>query len=494
MNIKKTLLKCAVALCMCTLFTACGAEKLNPEDYCTVKVAGAEGYGRASLTQNYLSLEMAASACVDKKASDFERLQAAAFADTIKFEIVSEKTEGLKNGDVIEVEVIYDKDLAKDYGFVFAKNTFKHKVENLEEAQPIDPFDGLVIEYDGYSPKATFYVDTSDCDYEILNYVTFDYDNSEPVANGDTITIKAKVRHEEDLLEEGYVIAADTKNFVVEGLKEGRSIDPFEGLVINYTGIAPDARISFDTSGCDEFVRNNVTFNSSSSYYSNGDTAKVTINYSNSKVEENGVVFTQEEKDFVVSGAAQYPDSDEGIDFTEIDDQFLATLETKMSRENFYKDAVVKGEHVLTDIESDDTYTVKSIEYIPVKKMYFKAKNPGNSSIKNNHLVVWEIKLTAEKTARTDSGWDTHDDLNVGTTVTISYLAETYIQNFAVAGDGALNTENARSIGSEIYYKSASGKRWNNNVLNVTPDSICEKWRTNNAADFNVTITDVPKK
>ena len=124
MSIKKQLMTCSAVLSICAVMTACGVDKLDPQEYCTVQVTGAEGYAKASLVTNYSGLELAATSNLDKKADEFDKLQAVFFANTIDFEITSEK-ENLKNGDVVEVSVVYNEDTAKEYGFAFKKDSFK---------------------------------------------------------------------------------------------------------------------------------------------------------------------------------------------------------------------------------------------------------------------------------------------------------------------------------------------------------------------------------
>ncbi len=483
----KKLFGAVAAAALCLMLSSCGVNKLDPEDYCEVSVTGAEGYAQAGLSTKYSDLERAAVANLPKKASDYDKMSAALYADTIQFKIVSDKTTELKNGDVIEVEVNYNKDVSKNYGFVFSKDSFKYKVKDLEEAQPLDPFANVVINYSGYSPKADFTVDTSACDDIVRRNINFDYEKKK-VANGDTIQIKASVYNEASLLAEGYVLSCDTKDFIVAGAPEGKSIDPFEGLVLEYDGISPNAKVSFNTSACDDFVKNNVNFKASSNYYANGDKVNVTISYSESKASENGIVFVQEEKSFDVSGVPQYLTSDDGIDFTSIDEEFKSKMESDLSNDGYYVGATIHGRSVLMDVRSDDEYVVKSIEYVPVKQMFFSAKN-NDSNIKNNHLVIWNVVITAEKTG-SGSRYSTHDDIEIGKTVTATYIGESYIQNVAVNSDKSLNLDEAENIRSTVYYISANGIYYNSDNKNRTVDSTCEKWRSQNSSKFNITVKD----
>ncbi len=484
-------LKIILAAAVLMTLSGCGTAKLDPEDYCNIEIKGADGYAKAYISNSYSDLEKDVAALQDKDKSELEIFGAAVFADLTEFEIVSDKTENLKNGDVLEIEVSYDKEKAKsDYGFVFSKDSFKYKVEGLEEAQPLNPFEDLKIEYIGFSPKAEYKLDTSDCSDIVRSYVEFSCD-AETVANGDKLTVKATVKDEQRLLEnEGLVLSADSMDYDVSGIVEGKAIDPFEGLVLEYNGIAPNAKVSFNTTGCDDFVRNNVTFSASGNRFANGDNCKVTISYSSGKAEDNGVVFTQEEKSYTVSGVAEYPASDKDIDFSELDNDFKAALESELAKSNaeYYVGGIAHGRSFFTDVYSNDEYTITDIEYKPVKKIYFYAKDASSSNIINNHFVIWEIVMTGEKTGNSDGS--THDDLEVGQTATVTLLADTYIQNFAVNEDGTLNTDEASKIKYDVYYKSAWGARYDKDVLNVTVDSICEKWRASNASSFNIEITD----
>ena len=241
---KKKILVLLALMCSCAAFTACGTTALDPEDYCEVEVKGANGYGKVSLSVDYSDLKDDIEDCLGDDSTKKERQKASEFADEIKFKVVSDQKDKLSNGDVIEVEVDYDQeDAKKDFKFKFKKDTFKYKVEDLDDAEELDAFEGLDIKYEGFSPSARYYLDNSNCSDELRNYVYYEIvDGPERVGNGDTITVKAICYDEDRLLDEGYVLSADKKDFIVSGVEEGKIIDAFSDIKIEYTGISSSAK------------------------------------------------------------------------------------------------------------------------------------------------------------------------------------------------------------------------------------------------------------
>lgn len=490
MNIKKIILSAVSAAGICALMTGCGTVKLDPSDYVKVEVNGADGYGKVSLSVDYEDLEDDVIDALGDDSSKSERNEAASFADGIRFEVSSDKTENLTNGDVIEISVDYDEDDAKeDYNFLFKSETFEYKVEDLEEAEVYDPFEGVEITYSGFSPNGKYQVDTSGVkSSELSYYISYEVEGApDRVANGDVLVLKAVTYNEDYYLELGYTISPDTKEFTVSGLEEGKVIDPFEGLVLEYKGISPDVSVNFDTTNCDEYVRNNVSFRASDSGLANGEKFTVTASYSEDKAEDNGIVISEDEKSYTVENAPYFITDDSTVDFSSLDSDFKDMVESKISGEGYYVGSIIRGKKLFSTVDSDDEYSITEIKITPKKQMFFNAKDTSNWLL-NNHLIVWEIKVTAEKTKRSNGG--TNDSVDVGKLASGTLLAETYIQNIAINSDGSLNYDEARDKQCKVYYTTQSGAYWDNSLLTMTVDTVAEKWRADNVGDFNVTITD----
>lgn len=468
------------------LLTGCGAEKFDPEDYCDVTVTGANGYAKADVSCSmYFLADVVKS--LGEKATTREQAEALEAAGYVSFEIISDKTENLSNGDVIEIKVNFARESAKDNGyFTFSKEKFKYKVKDLEDAIPLDPFDGLKIEYRGMSSKADVELNSFGCDPVIRDNVAF-YCDAKNVANGDTITVTAVEWGTDTLMKMGYVMALTSKDYVVSGLDEGKSLDPFEGLVLEYNGVSPKVWVSFDTKGCDEFVRNNVTFNATENSYANGENCVVQISYSESKAENNGIIFTQEEKSFDISGAPEYAAGIDAVDFKMLEEDGKAYVESKLANDNFYVGHTDTGGYFLEDIASYEKFEITDISFKPVKIYFATSKDPKASKL-NYCDVIWEIKLTSKKIK--DAPYGKSSDLEIGQSTTSLFLASVYYENLAVTAGGKVSTDDLYMKCDHLWERCANYY----NYLKLTPDSICEEWRAKNVKDWDIEIRDYEAK
>ncbi len=110
------------------------------------------------------------------------------------------------------------------------------------------------------------------------------------------------------------------------------------------------------------------------------------------------------------------------------------------------------------------------------------AKNSSNGG-NNTYCILWDIKVTAEKTAFNSYN---NDSLDIGSTYTATFFGETYIKNFPVDSEGNVILDNA-SPNCAYYDISYKGRADSGTSI----DSLAEKWRSNNIADYNVTITNL---
>lgn len=481
---KKKILMSMAVLCACAALTACGVTALDPEDFCEVDVKGANGYGKASLSVDYSDLRDEVEDCLGDDSTKKERQKASEFADKISFKIVSDNTEGLSNGDVIEVEIDYDKeDAQKDFKFKFKKDTFKYKVEDLDDAEELDAFEGLEIVYEGFSPSARYRLDNSKVDDKVRNYVYYEIDENAPerVKNGDTIKVKAICYDEDRLLDEGYVLGADTKEFTVNGIEEGKTLDAFADIKIEYTGISPWAKASVDTSDCEEYIRNNVSFSvNDNGNIANGDNVVISIYYDESKAEQNGIVIPESEKTFVAENIPAYLSKLDGVKIEEIDNQFMDFAVQKFAKSDWYAGKTKKGiNYIISDRYCE--YTIDKFDAVPVKRVLLTPKDFMNSYSKSYYSVIYRFDGKFTKT-KTDS-W-CKCDIENGKTVNASVYIEVKAKDIAVNADGSINTDEMGSIDYYIYWPS-------DNDYTVSLDTICEGWRTKNISDYNVSITDV---
>lgn len=205
--------------------------------------------------------------------------------DNIEFKIDEEDLKDLSNGDEIKVKVKYSESKLKDRNIKLENTEFTIKVEGLVEPEVIDIWSGVKVVYEGADGYGTAELDTSgvpDFNVDYFYYYLDEYYSD--LSNGDSVSVSVTAYKS---LNDGYFTVDDkyytydenglTKQFTVEGLKELTVVDPFENIKIEYSGIAPDLRVSVNTDDCSEAVRSCVSFElSQRSGLTVGDTFTVT--------------------------------------------------------------------------------------------------------------------------------------------------------------------------------------------------------------------------
>lgn len=307
------------------------------------------------------------------------------------------------------------------------------------------------------------YTLTSSMKYSIAS----DSEKKSKFSNGDTIKLQLKY-DEQSAAELGVEFTDTTFDYTVSGLVDGQVIDPFEGLKVEYEGVAPNAKAKFDTSGCTDYVKNNVSFSvdGDNGSLSNGEKLKATIYYDESKAEQNSIEFSQTSKEYTVNGVLQYPSNLNGVDLTAIDKQFKDMLDANaLSKLSI-------GEEVRSD--KLDTYIkITKVEPKIVLKAYLLQKNLSSySNYKNEYDCLWEIKVTGTCTDKYSSEYKEGQTLSY----TAYYMAN--IQNIPVNADNAIPSEYLVKYDDEYY---------SNEYSDYTYNKIYNDWITANKADYNIT-------
>ena len=120
-----------------------GKEKINLEELVTLDYTGSDG-GYASC--DFESLEDWLS---DNCSEEVALSLAVTLEDGLDFALDPE--DGLSNGDEITVTILYDDDLLDGYDYQLVQKSgdkWKVTVDGLEEAQKVDLFDGISLEYE----------------------------------------------------------------------------------------------------------------------------------------------------------------------------------------------------------------------------------------------------------------------------------------------------------------------------------------------------------
>lgn len=177
-------------------------DKLNPEEYVAVTYSGYDTKGTASLSI--------------RETEEYET-----FWEDAQINLLSENG-SLKNGDHLDVRIIYDEEQAKQQKLRIQEDSFQIEVNGLPEGKELtadDIFSGVHVHYEGVAPELCLTVTNESTDpflqtvsYEITEPKTF-YDT------GDTFQIRASYS-EEDAIAHEYAVSLSeeecSRTFTVE--------------------------------------------------------------------------------------------------------------------------------------------------------------------------------------------------------------------------------------------------------------------------------------
>ena len=142
----------------------------------------------------------------------------------LKYEV--SPTEGLSNGDKVEVKWNVDKKyFKKHYGLNIKCDDNKIKVDGLETVDTFDPFDGIKVVYTGLEGSGNASVEITSDD-PIYSELEFSFENGYHLSTGDKITCELQMRgyyNEDEIIERcaekyGEIPSSFEKEYTVEGL------------------------------------------------------------------------------------------------------------------------------------------------------------------------------------------------------------------------------------------------------------------------------------
>ena len=193
---------------------------INFNDYLEVEFTGYDTIGKcnAEWSADFWD-EFYDKAAKIPSSSNYE-----AMMKKMQFEV--EPAEGLSNGDKVTIKWKVDKKyFKKKYGLNVKCDDMKIKVEDLEEVDTFNPFDGIEITYSGIDGEgnAAFTVTSDDPIYSDLDFYI---DPSYDLANGGKITVELQMRGaygEDEIVDKcadkyGEVPSAFEQTYTVEGL------------------------------------------------------------------------------------------------------------------------------------------------------------------------------------------------------------------------------------------------------------------------------------
>ncbi|MBQ9766805.1 MAG: hypothetical protein IJW37_01700 [Lachnospiraceae bacterium] len=261
------------SLCAAFLLAGC-AEKIDLNEYLDVDYDGVSGYATASYEIDYADLITDYEEIFGFDEDDLEDEDGLDFLEDVQDAISGElnESEGLKNGDELSFTWEVDaKKLEEKYKVKFQYTDVSEVVEDLDELEAVDAFAGVELNFDGPSGYAEAELDTWSQEYYMFDY---ELSASENLKNGDKVTLSVKDGYMEYCVEEGIIPQETVKTYTVEGLAELEEFDAFEGLKVEYKGVAPFGSVSIN----DAAVKyDELNFYCDASKVSNGDEITVTV-------------------------------------------------------------------------------------------------------------------------------------------------------------------------------------------------------------------------
>ncbi len=147
-----------------------------------------------------------------KDASEAEKSKYTDFIDSIEYTL--DDTEGLSNGDTIQVTVSYDSDLAELANIDVDITSRNVSVSGLKKGTELDAFEDLKIITSGISPyMSVVYVNESENAY--LSTIEYSLSKASGLAIGDTITITC-LADKNNAAEEGYFFTTKEMTYTIQ--------------------------------------------------------------------------------------------------------------------------------------------------------------------------------------------------------------------------------------------------------------------------------------
>ncbi len=218
-----------VAVIGVSIFFATRPTTISLNEYVTVEYDGYNGQGIARVDFDTDAFREDYGKKIKIKGHNIPGMDA--IAAPSEFLIVTcvdgklDKDEGLSNGDKILFQWNCDEEKAKEVFHVkLSYDDVPFTVEGLDEADAVNPFNDLKLEFDGRAPYATVSLGYS-CNEDYACMMDFNVEPNRNLKNGDTITITIEDADDpvwqETLLESYGKTLSETKmTYTVEGLDE----------------------------------------------------------------------------------------------------------------------------------------------------------------------------------------------------------------------------------------------------------------------------------
>ncbi len=237
------------------------------------------------------------------------------------------------------------------------------------------------------------------------------------------------------------------------------TIDPFEGLEVQFDGASPYLTIGFNNSKCRQEVQDYVTFTCEQEFFANGDVVTVKAEYNINNLNDLGLTIETDEKNYEVSGFPEYVNDISKIDTSVLDKEIQE-----------YMDA-----HYL-DVSSSYAFDIVNImgAEIDGPEEFEKFKS---STIENKYLCVLKPNKIDEHEDYNYYYAFYHNVYNVGMygatdCYDVDIYSCIYVKNIISYPDGTLKYDpelghNANKSKEDAFYEGISVKKEDYNVSEI---------------------------
>lgn len=245
--------------------------------------------------------------------------------------------------------------------------------------------------------------ESSAAEYFWEEYIYVSLDQSEGLSNGDKVKLEWTCDDEYVLKNFGYVLKYENTEYTVSGLKEAEVFDLFEGINVEFEGIAPNGEAHIVNSSSSVATDVNFELNKESGL-KNGDTVTVIANIYGEDVEQYclsnyGKVPSALSKDYTVDGLDSYVSkisevSEDALE--EMKSQAKDVYNAYMAEDWYEEDGEsltsldYQGCYLLTN-KADDSWDEHNIFYLIYKVQIHNEFKSGKKKYDKTNSIYWYI-------------------------------------------------------------------------------------------------------
>ena len=291
------------------------------------------------------------------------------------------------------------------------------------------------------SDKSQKSILTDDVDAFLKEYIDGELDREANLSNGDEVVFTWDCYDGKVLDKYNIKLVHPEATFKVSGLKEEKTLDPFENVEIVYSGLAPNVIVEIINKSSNEYLSKMHYECDSNNHLSNGD--KIILKVSNSwgqsinldEYIDKGYLIKPVEKEYTVDGLGSY-----AMKLSGVSDDVIKSMKKQTE------------DHIASSVAKNWSNNAKLIDKTYAGNYFLVAKNSESANTVNRFIMVYKIDATIENEEH-----GIKDD--------VSYYYYVSFDNIVVTPDGkvSVNLEKydypRNSFTKRYEYKSSYGSK-----------------------------------